>query len=826
MILSKILEESAQNFPNKPALTMRVGYRTLTLSFKDVFEMAKRVAVFLDKNGIKKGDKVLIFAPNSPYWGCVFWGIILKGAVAVPLNVQSTAKMIEKIALQAENKIIFKSRYLKCDFSENLKVYDIEFLEELLQDFKSSDFKEVDIQEDDLIEILYTSGTTGDPKGVLLTHKNISTNILDIAKIIKLSCAKERLLSVLPLTHIYEQTIGFFLPCYYAAQVVYAYSYAAIPDLMQEYKITKMLAVPEFLKILMSKIKLAFIKKNKQRLFESLINFSFNIKCKSLSRILFYPVRKKLGGRLDTVASGGAFLDPELEKEWNALGITLLQGYGLTETSPVITMNSFDEHKFVSVGKALHKVELKLSEDGEIWVRGDSVFSGYFKNEQKTKECLTDDGWFKTGDMGYIDEDSFLFLKGRKKYLIKGAGAQNVFPEDVELELNKIDGVKDSCVVGFEKNGGVVEIHAVLLLDSKITNPWDVVDKANENLASYQQIGGYTIWPEEDFPRSATRKVKKEEVLKFLREKKKGQGIQSLEQENKSKLVRILSQITGITISHINNDTKIVKELSLDSLMRVELVVRIEEEFSVSIDESALVANITLAQLQEIIDKKEPAKKEKPLRKWPRSWWASCIRIVGQFFTFLFARIFIKLDVEGEENLKDLKFPVIFMPNHISYIDALPVCMALPVNIRKKLMFAAAKDVLYEEYKSVAWLSDLFFNTFPFPRQEGENIKFGLDYMGKLLDQGYSVVVFPEGKISQTGVLQSLKQGTGFMAVEMDSVVIPVKLVGTEKISPYGKLFPRKRGTVQVKFGVPLRFKKSDSYQFVTDKVEKSLREL
>lgn len=822
MILSEILENNAKNFPQKIAFTMHMGYRTKNFTYKEVCDLSRKVALFLQKNGIKKGDKVLILAPNSPYWGIVFWGIILTGAIAVPLNIQSTTNLIEKIAKQTDSKYVFKSRFIHIDFPAGIQEYEIDFLEELIKDFNFKDFVAPDINEGDLIEILYTSGTTGDPKGVLLSHKNISSNIQAISKVIKLKNGKERLLSILPLTHIFEQTIGFFLAQQYSAHIVYAHSYAVILELLKKYKITKMLAVPEFLKVFMSRIKMELSKKHLLKIFEKLLTVSHKLNSKIFSKIVFYPILRKFGGKLDTIASGGAFLDPELEKEWNALGITLLQGYGLTETSPVITCNTYSERMLGSVGKAVENVKVKLSEDGEILVKGPSVFSGYYKNEEKTKECFTNDGWFKTGDMGYFDKDGFLFLKGRKRYVIIGAGAQNVFPEDIELELNKLDGVEDSCVVGLQKDGGVVEIHAVLLLDKQGVKPEDLIRQANSKLASYQQITGYSVWPEIDFPRSATRKVKKEEVLRFLKAKEE---YIDLKVNGKTHLMKIISQLVGVGIEKIDNKTKFISEFNLDSLMKVELSVRIESDFGVFIDISQLNPEITIKELQDKIDRKENGKMV-PLKKWPRSWWASCIRILGQFLVLLIYRIFVRLKIEGLENLKDVEFPVIFMPNHISYIDPVPICMSLPLRIKNKLVFSAAKDVLYDEYGKFAWIAELLFNSFILPRQEGDDIKLGLDYMGKLLDQGYSVVVFPEGHVSLDGKMQPFKKGAGFMAIEMEVPIIPVKIIGTDKVVSYATIIPVKKAQVTIKFGKPIKFKYSEVYEAAQKVLEKELKDL
>lgn len=825
MLLTKILKDNVNKFGDKPAFTMKFGFRTKTFNYAQIYDLAKKTALLLESCGINKDDKVLVFAPNSPYWGIVFWGTMLRGAVLVPVNTQSTPAMIEKILKQTDAKVFFKSRFLPSEFSSGSIILEIEFLEELLEGFDSSNCVPELVKENDLIEILYTSGTTGDPKGVLLTHKNIYSNIQAVSGIIPLSFAQERILSVLPLTHIFEQTMGFFLPQTYAAHIIYVHSYAAILDLMYKYKITKFLAVPEFLKVFMAKIKDEYSKKNLLWLFEKLKILSLRINNKYVSKLLFNSVHKKFGNKLNMIACGGAFLDPELEEEWNAFGITILQGYGLTETSPLISCNTYNERRLGSVGKIVENVELKIDKEGQILVKGPGVFSGYFKNEEKTKESFTQDGFFKTGDIGEVDKDGFLFLKGRKKYLIIGPGGQNVFPEDIELELNKLKGVKDSCVLGLPTKTGMVKIHAVLLLNDSQIDPRKIIEQANRKLASYQRINDFSVWKQEDFPRSTTRKVKKEEVLKVVREQIEGKPEVILENDV-TPLIHILSQVSGIDLSGIDEHKKIESELQLDSLMLVELILRIEDELGVLIDEASITPNTTVNQLQEIINKKEPLKKTLILKKWPRSWWARIIRIFGQAKTIFLAKIFIRLEVKGSENLDNLKTPVLFMPNHISTLDPLVILMALPYKIRKKLSFAAARDVLYEEYKYVAWLSDLIFNSFPLPREKGENIKLGLDRMGQLLDQGYSIVVFPEGKMSESGELLDLKKGAGFMAVEMKCPVVPIKITGTADIVPYPKIIPRKKGRVCLKIGKPVDFKSDDSYEYVTSKIEEEIRSL
>lgn len=826
MILSKILEQTTIKFSNKPALTMKMGFRTITFTYNQVYEISKKVAILLEKNGIKKGDKVLICAPNSPYWICVFWGIILRGAIVVPLNIQSTKSIIDKIAQQTESKIIFKNIFFKHELPSYIKQFEIDFLQELISDINIKDFNSVEISENDLYQIMYTSGTTGDPKGVMLTHKNVCSNLEAISNVIIVNLEKDIVLSILPLSHIFEQTTGFLLPYSRGVHIVYTHSYAAIRTLLKEYKITKLIAVPEFLQILMSRIEIEAELKGRKSLFKKLIKISQKFNNRFISKLLFYPIIKNLGGRLNTFASGGAPLDINLEKKWEAMSIEVLQGYGLTETSPVISTNTFNEKKLGSVGKVLKNVQLKLANDGEILVKGPNVFVGYYKNEEKTKEAFTDDGWFKTGDLGYIDSDGFLFIKGRKKYVIIGPGGQNVYPEDIEIELNKIPGVIDSCVLGIEKEHGSIEIHAVLLLDSnQKINPDEMIHKANQHLSSYQQITGYSVWPDIDFPRTATRKIKKEEVRKFIEENKK-ENISEVKDQKKSRIIQILSQISGIEASKISENTKIVPELNLDSLMRVELVAWIEEDMNIVINEEDIGSSTTVKDLEKIVNEKKPAKDQYQLKKWSRSKWILPLRFILQQIIFAIYRPFIKLKVEGKENLKNIPYPIIFMPNHVSFIDSLVVAKAVPWRIRNKLSFAAARDVLYDYYKKYSSIIEAAFNSFPIQRKEQENIKLGLDFIGKMLDQGFSVVLYPEGKMSLDGKMLPLKKGAGLIAVEMNVYIIPVKIIGSSKVVPYGKILPKSRSEVIVKFGKPLKYKRSDSYTFATEQINKELQDL
>jgi len=824
MVLIDILEKNARAFPNKNAVSMKMGYRTVALSYKDVYALATQISCLLEQQGVKKGDPVLLLGPNSPYWICIFWGILLRGAVVVPLTTQSTDEMVQKIAEQTEAKILFKSIYSHQALPAHLKLFDIEFIQEEVKAIDTSHFEKAAIRSTDLVEIMYTSGTTGDPKGVMLSNENILSGVQLVEGLVSLH-RKDIFLSILPLSHIFEQVVGFLYPFKNGIPVVYAHSLPSIAELLKERHITKMIAVPEFLQLFMNKIEAGAKEQGKEKIFNTLIKISQMINIKSIQRLLFRSVHKKLGGRLMTVATGGAPLDKELEKKWNALGVDLLQGYGLTETAGIVSANAYSDRRMGSVGKALSGILIKIEKDREILVKGPTLFGGYFKNEDKTKEVFTPDGWFRTGDIGELDADGFLFIRGRKRYMILSSGGQNVHPEDIEFELNTIPGVEDSCVVGLPKSHGQVEIHAVLLSEKADIDGGKIIEKANQRLASYQHITGWSLWEGDDFPRSATRKVKKEEVLLWLRKKETESSFVRTEKVAKTPLMHLLSDITGTPVDNISDTTNPIRDLELDSLFRVELVARIEQRFGVLIDEAEITLETTVQELAERIAQAKPFVRTR-FKKWPITWWARTVRSIGQYALFLYVRLFVNLRVENVEALKKIQGPVVFMPNHISMFDSVVMAMAIPTRLRKNISFAAAINPLYTKYKQYATLVDLLFNSFPFPREKGERIASGFEYMSFMLDRNYSVVIFPEGKISKDGTLQQIKSGAGLVATEMSVPIIPIKIIGTNDIVPEGKVAPRKKGTIIVRFGKPLTFSPKESYSSATEEIYQAMKGL
>ena len=793
-------ESITGHYGDSLAIEFRPRFRTHRWTYHELADRVRSLHAVLVEEDVAPGDRVLLHAGSSPYWVAAYYAILGRGAVVVPLNPKSAAAQLDRIVASAEPKLVLASARQPWTAAP-LPAIVIE----------RAAHKEIgvmpmpgrDRQADDLCEIIYTSGTTGDPKGVMLTHANLLANIEMLRRAVPVTSA-DRVLSILPLFHMYAQMISMLYPLSMGCAVTYlpAPSSRLILETLKYTPATYLVAVPEFLKTVMDRVDARLAR------------------VPSLLRpLMMKSIRTRISKTLHTVVSGGAALDPEVERKWRQLGFEILQGYGLTETSPVITTNTREHHRLGSVGKPCTGVALRISADGEILVRGPNVMAGYFRDEMRTRACF-ENGWFKTDDGGRLDADGFLYVSGRRKYMILGPSGENVFPEDVEIELNKIPGVRDSAVFGLEQNGRTL-LHAVLLGDDCDGDA--VIAEANRHLAPHQQIMSWSIWPTPDFPRSATRKPKKEEIMAWVKDRKRPTHIAT---GDVTPLVRVLAQVTHHEPADIHAATRIVGDLGVDSLLRIELVSAIEEELNVAIDETFITPQTTVADLESRIAMRSgsaPALTRYP--RWPLSAWANVLRpLVRGVLLESWLPLLCRLSVRGAGHLDGLEAPVIFMANHDSFLDSPVAILALPQRFRQRLAIAAATEVLYKKFRWIAPLADLAFNSYPLPTGSMENIKTGLEYTGRLLDDGWNVLIYPEGQMNRSEAsLQPLKGGAGMLGVEMQVPVVPMAIIGTKRILPPDAFWPRGRGVVSVCFGPPLRMDVTANHMEAAQAIEAAL---
>lgn len=800
---------------DKTALIYRSGVRRTTCSYAKLTELTLKMNRSLAEQGIGPGDKVILWAPNSPWWAIAFWGIILRGAIVVPVDFMSSAERAATIADLTTARLVIQSR----DKLERLSSYPALLIEEL--EFKLDLLEPlpplVAADADDIAQLIYTSGTTGAPKGVILTHRNLITNLLQIDRHLPVVTADFTFLSLLPLSHMFEQMAGFFTPLSHGATIVYLRTLkpSAIMEALAGEDIHAMIVVPRLLHLLKGSIEAELTSKHLAGLLPTLLSWGER-RSRAGRKRLFFPVQRKFGTHFTLFVSGGAPLDPELFRFWDTLGFMVVEGYGLSETSPVLTANRLEEQRYGSVGTVLPGVELRI-DHGEILAKGANIFPGYYQNPVATSAAFTEDGWFRTGDLGELDQDGWLKIKGRGKDLIVTGAGINVYPDEIEGILNKLPGVREACVIGLDKGTGE-EVHAVLLLASGEKDGAGIVAEANRHLDELHRISGFSLWPEADFPKTTTLKIQKFKVRQYLRENR-----QNVSESSSDPLLAIIARITGVNPGDITDDALLIATLGLSSIGRLELVSRIEQEFRLDLDDAAVNQTTRVGDLRRMVaQRKKVGGALRTFRFWTnspllRTFRAGCDLLLH----YPLLRTFVDLESVGVEKLSRIKAPVLFIANHTSYFDQPTIMAALPRSWRYQTATAAWEEFFFKNFRNLGqrlWkrcaydYGTVAFNLFPIP-QSGP-FRGALHFMGKLADHELNILLFPEGERSPHGRLLPFRPGLGIMVRELGIPVVPIRIAGLEKVLPRGANWP-KRGRVTVTFGDPIYFQGEEPAEIV-----------
>jgi long-chain acyl-CoA synthetase len=499
------------------------GYRQY--SYRDVYELVSNLAAHLRSQHIDHGDRVAILSENRPEWAIAYLAIASLGAINVPLDAKLAREEVVKLLENSGAKLILTSASLAKEHKFSLRQILMEEIEKL----KSADLPAAQVGPADLAAIIYTSGTTGAPKGVMLTHENIMSNVTATVKLFNIG-PKDNFLSVLPLHHTFEATAGFLGPFYLGACVTYAESLKSHLLLanMRETRVTIMCGVPLLYKLFYEGILREVEEKGiiLRAFFYLLMGLAKIFKPEPLRRLLFWSLHRKLGRGLRFWVSGGAAIDPEIIRGFATFGITILQGYGLTESSPILACCTLRHNRVGSVGRPLSNVKIKLTAEGEITAFGPNIMQGYYKRPDLTAEVLKN-GWLYTGDVGKIDRDGYVYITGRSKDLIVTGSGVNVYPEEIEFFVNRIPGVAESCVLGVKaKEGlrrGMEEVWAIIVpdydyfkkrkLDQQRMEHYLITEihKLNQKLTEYKRIANVKIRSIE-LPKTTTRKVRRFQV--------------------------------------------------------------------------------------------------------------------------------------------------------------------------------------------------------------------------------------------------------------------------------------------------------------------------
>jgi long-chain acyl-CoA synthetase len=483
------------------------GFRARSWTYQDVGRAARALALRLRAEGLEKGDKVVFYSENRPEWIVAFWACLLNGIIVVPLDFRSSPPFLLRVSRIVHAKLILIGEDVpRLDDTGGVPVWRLAGSDLVFQhsgpNVETQDL--TPITRDDVAEIIFTSGATADPKGVVITHRNVLANIVPVEREV-LKHRKWgrpffplRFLNLLPLSHMFGQAMATFIPPMLPGTVIFmrGYNPADIAAQIKSRRVSVLVSVPKILEVLKEYVGRA--SQARQEGGPKRGALQGHILTRTLRRWWHYRhVHRIFGWKFWAFVVGAAPLETELEAFWGEMGFAVIQGYGLTETAPIVTLNHPFGTKRGSVGKAIAGVEMKIAPDGEILVRGDNVTTGYVGAGAEAASAF-EDGWFHTGDIGELSEDGQLFIRGRKKEMIVTPEGLNVFPDDVERVLNRQPGVREAAVVGGDKND---RVHAVLVVESEIAID-DIVRRANAELADHQKIRRAVAWPDRALPRT------------------------------------------------------------------------------------------------------------------------------------------------------------------------------------------------------------------------------------------------------------------------------------------------------------------------------------
>jgi long-chain acyl-CoA synthetase len=774
------------------------------------------------------GGRVLLRAPAGPEWLAGFWACLFRRAVVVPLDLDSPEGFVERVATQVDPRLTL----------------DEDLLGEMLDGGAVGGVpppETPDVRRDDLAEIVFTSGTTAEPKGVCLTHGNLLASIEPFEAAIARHHRLARLfrplrfLCPLPLTHVYGQIAAVFVPPLLGAEVHFPPSLKArdMVDAVRRHHVNVLPCVPRQLEILRDHVEREARRQGRPRSLARALaradNWSWPRRWWA-----FRHVRRAFGWRFWVFASGGAALARETEVFWRRMGYVVLQGYGLTETAALATLDDPFDSRRGSIGRPLPGREIRVDEEGQVHVRGEAVSPGYWGTGA---EPLADgDGWLPTGDLVERDESGALFFRGRAKDVIVTAAGQNVFPEDLEAALDAQPEVGASAVVAHDGPSGPEPVAVLLLREPKAKGLTEIVSRANERLAPHQRLRRALVWPGPDLPRTpGTLKVRRTEVGEWVgRELAPGpQGGESAGRREAHPFAPMIAVAGGEAPERLDADTHLTADLNLDSLGQLELLSALEERYQVDLDESVLRPETTLGDLEALVSG-EPTPKGAPYPNpaWAqRPLWRGLRSALQALIVLPIARAMCWVRVRGREHLRSLEGPALFVCNHVSMVDGGLVVSALPWRLRHRLAIAMSGEILRDWRHPSAgssWLRQiwgpplyaataLLFGVFSLPQRSGFRRSFA--FAGEAVDRGQSLLVFPEGRRTSDGRLQPFQAGVGLLVAGLRVAVVPVRIDGLFALKQRRRYVARP-GEVSITFGPSVRYEPGTDPTAITKDLE------
>ncbi|MBZ5684886.1 MAG: AMP-binding protein [Acidobacteriia bacterium] len=802
------------------AYAQRRGYRTEKVTYGQVVEWAFGFAQELERRSVAKGDRVMLWAENSAEWAAVFFGCALRGVVVVPMDDGASADFARRVCGQVSAKLVVASERHRQEVGDLLPMLGLEELPHSPVDPASSG-RDMPGR-DDILQIVFTSGTTADPKGVVITHGNVLANISPLEKEIRAYLKYERFvhpvrfLNLLPLSHVFGQFLGMFLPPLMGGTVIFQNELkpSEVMNTIRRERVSVLVSVPRVLQSLKHKVERDIEDRGESEKFRQRF---VGAKDKHFLRRwwIFRAIRRQFGWKFLAFISGGAALDSDTEEFWGRLGYAVIQGYGLTETTSLISVNHPFRLGKGSIGKVLPGREVRLAEDGEILVKGGGVAAGYW-NSEGSHGVSDERGWYRTGDIGALDEAGNLYFKGRKKEVIVTPGGTNVHPGDLEAALLKQPEVKDCVVVGVERDGNAEPCAVVILRDASDLE--SVVRRANESLADYQRMRMWMEWPQEDFPRTNTQKPKRQAIADFVRAKMERPGSARAGQTESSPLGELISRVAGRSVPNLRPESSLDSDLGLSSLDRVELLSALEDRYQVDLSETRFSSVRTVGDVERMLRGEATPGEAYHYPVWVLRWPVTWIRLLAHYLLMRPAIVLLGWPrILGREHLRGIKGPLLVVSNHLGDVDPGFILTALPARFRHHLAIATGGEALealrspsaernwfLRVYDRVQWsLGVSLLNLFPLPREAGFRRSFA--YAGEAVDRGYSILVFPEGRHTTDGKLCPFRAGIGLLAENLGIPVLPMRIDGLFEYKKAGKKFapPWK---ISVRIGTPTQF--------------------
>lgn len=911
------LIDSFQRRSEKTAMRI-VGDDRQVYTFGETLRQIRAIAYRLRNEGIEPGDRVALIGENHPSWAIAYLSVLYNGAVCVPLDPHGESATLANFIENSEAKIAFVGSEVMNEVGEIEQILGREIKKVVWgtapdispeADFGSwisTDAPDAYATEipsaagDDIALLIYTSGTTGTPKGVPLTHGNIVAELDGINEVLKLT-DKEKILSLLPLFHAYLQIVNLWVATTYGCEVGYLkeLSPAELGSAMKAFKPTILTTVPRLWYLFHKKIFDAVATKSKavRAVFRTLLATNGMLRDTlgvNLGRKFFGEVHESFGGDLRIAISAGSRFDEVVAADFQKLGFTIIQGYGLTETSGAATATYETDNKVGSVGKALKGAEIKLDipdKDGvgEVLIRGAMVFTGYYKNPSATADAFTDDGWFRSGDLGKLDGDGHLFIVGRGKDVIVLPSGKNVHPEDLEIHYLKTPLVEEMAVIGIRdetaQHAGVEKLAAIVVPDfeylkqEKVANSKEAIRYALDNLGrdlpEYQRVRDYIIRAE-PLPRTGSRKIKRFELKKEIetgttngKPKEKREWVftdedrQSLDSAVAQRIVGIIrSNVQDAEVLHPSMNLEI--DLGLDSLGRAETFAALEHAFGTDFNADNAASALTVRDVVELVatDLSEPGTVAtgaiaNDLEKSPASGsdfnWSTIIQNADEdipelkkalerrplfaAFAFtvyksfnLFCRVFMRLEVEGIENLRSMKRPFIVCPNHQSYLDPFVLCSNYSFDFFKNTFHVGASE--FFRTRLMGWVAKMLHVV---PVDPDTQLMKAMKAGAIGLKSGRILNIYPEGERAYDGELHKFKKGAAILATELELPIVPVAIDGLYKV--WGRRSSKIRSAkVKLRIGKPFYVRdvvgseretnNEQTYAIVTDHLKKTISDM